>query len=120
MVCSDGVLLYADTEFTLSTMKIQRAKQWVALTFDPNRLRLAAAIAGDEDYARLTLHQMTKGIEMAAGRQPIRLQHVVDALSAALLMYMNARAIGQVADATFRQALADGGKGHDDRGQTTR
>src|SRR5260370_2724350 len=85
MVCKDGILLYTDTEFTAATIKIHRAKQWLTIITNPDRLRLCAAIAGDEEYARLTLHQMFKGIELIADKESFRTQDVVESLSGALL-----------------------------------
>jgi hypothetical protein len=54
MVCKDGVLVYADTEWTASTLKIQRAKHWY-LGSSPKVIQCAIAGAGDEDNLRLAI-----------------------------------------------------------------
>ncbi len=53
MVCADGILVYADTEWTASTMKIQRAKHW-ALGGSKD-VQCVIAGAGNEDSLRLAI-----------------------------------------------------------------
>lgn len=57
MVCADGVLLFADTEWTASTLKIQRPKHW-AIGLTDGSLTCAAAGAGDEDYVKFALQRL--------------------------------------------------------------
>lgn len=54
MLCDDGILVYADTEWTASTMKIQRGKHW-ALIDTEGRINGVVAGAGDEDMLRLAI-----------------------------------------------------------------
>lgn len=54
MICSDGIIVYADTEWTASTLKIQRAKHWF-LGSSPKVIQCAIAGAGNEDNLRLAI-----------------------------------------------------------------
>jgi hypothetical protein len=53
MVCSDEILVYADTEWTATTMKIQRAKHWALV--GAGEFKCVIAGAGDEDNLRLAI-----------------------------------------------------------------
>jgi hypothetical protein len=81
MVCADGVILYADTEWSCATMKIQRPKHWRLGTI-PGRLRCAIAGAGDEDYLRLAIQFLKAGLKNV--QSPLRSSHVFQALSQAI------------------------------------
>ena len=60
MVCEDGVLVYADTEWTASTLKIQRAKHWALA--GSKAIQCVIAGAGDEDHLRLAIQEFWAGI----------------------------------------------------------
>ena len=52
-MCEDGIVVYADTEWTSSTLKTQRGKHWRLGAAD--RLKCVIAGAGDEDNLRMAI-----------------------------------------------------------------
>jgi hypothetical protein len=82
MVCSDGILVYADTEWTAATLKIQRAKHWY-LVDTSGRLKCVIAGAGDEDHLRLAIQTFWAAILQMNGSK-LRTHDVRDALQTAL------------------------------------
>jgi len=58
-VCGDGVLLFADTEWTWTTLKIQRAKHWRSHTPE---MRFAAAAAGNENSIQVVVQHLMVGL----------------------------------------------------------
>ncbi len=88
MVCSDGVLLYADTEWTASTLKIQRPKHW-SIGLTDGSLICAAAGAGNEDYVKFALQRLVVALGEQAGElhdkgEDIRTQQVLRTLEETL------------------------------------
>jgi hypothetical protein len=78
MVCKDGVLVYADTEWTASTMKIQRGKHW-ALGGGSGEFKCVIAGAGDEDYLRLAIQTFWAELN-TSGKKDLRTGDAIDAL----------------------------------------
>lgn len=81
MVCCDGVLVYADTEWTASTLKIQRAKHWFLGGSD--RLKCVIAGAGDEDNLRLAIQRFWVEL-LNTDQSKIRTRNAHRALESAL------------------------------------
>jgi hypothetical protein len=82
MVCKDGVLVYADTEWTASTLKIQRAKHWI-LGDTEGRVNCSIAGAGDEDMLRMAI-QMWWSALLKVDKPKVEIHDVTDSLEAAL------------------------------------
>jgi 20S proteasome alpha/beta subunit len=80
MVCADGVILCADTEWTASTLKIQRQKHWRIETRDGS-LRLAVAGAGVEDLVEFALQRLQAQI---TENQSLTIKDVYDGLQSVL------------------------------------
>lgn len=82
MVCRDGILVYADTEWTASTLKIQRAKHWY-LADTSGRLKCVIAGSGSEDHLRMAIQTFWSAL-LQTDVKTVRTSNVQGALQTAL------------------------------------
>ena len=81
MVCEDGILVYADTEWTASTLKVQRGKHW--FLGGNKRLKCVIAGAGEEDHLRLAIQNFWT-VLLKADQDKLRTNDVHEALQQAI------------------------------------